>query len=130
MKALSKTTVSFFSLRPSLTKPSPLEYNIHTWPVPVTNEIYLDEIKSTHDVRQIPAYNDKNKSIHPSEYEEHLAGSISRVSFSVVHYLIRQRHVFNATVRDITVLRPPSTIAPTSLKNILHPSPAKKRRLV
>jgi hypothetical protein len=77
---------------------------------------------------KFPAYNHKNNSIHPSEYEEHLAGAICRVSFSLIHYLIKQRHIYNAAIRDITVLRPPSTVAPTSLKDILHPK--KKEELL
>jgi hypothetical protein len=93
----------------------------------LTNEISLDSLKSTHDVHQIPAYDIRGNIIHPLEYEEKLAGAICRVCFSIVHYLIKQRHIFNAVLRDITVLRPPSTITPVSLKTILHP--AKKRKI-
>ena len=32
------------------------------------------------------------------------------------------KHTFNTLVRDITVLRPPTTVVPTSLKHILHPN--------
>lgn len=97
------------------------------WPVTATNETYLDTIKLTHDVHQIPAYDVKGNLIHPSEYENKLAGAIARICFSIVHYDIKQKHVFNAVVRDITILRPPTTIASTSLKHILHPN--KKQRI-
>ena len=114
----------------SITVPKPLisilEYNINNWPVPLSNEPYLDDIKSTHEVQQIPAYDIRSNSIHPTEYEEKLGGAIARVCFSLVHFVIKQKHVFNAVVRDITVLRPPSTMSPTSLKHILHPKKKQK----
>ena len=59
--------------------------------------------------------------ISPLDYEEKLGGAIARVCFSIVHYLIKHKHVYNAIVRDITVMRPPTTIAAPSLKHILHP---------
>ena len=86
-----------------------LEYTIHNWPVPVANEPYLDEIKSSHDVQEIPAYDIRNNLIHPTEYEEKLGGAIARVCFSIAHYTVKQKHIFNALVRDITVLRAPTT---------------------
>ena len=104
-----------------------LEYSIHDWPVSMRNQSDLDTIKSTHSVRQIPAYDVRENSINPIEYEEKLAGAICRVCFVLTHYLIKPRHFFNAVVRDITVLRPPSKVTPTSLKSILHPS--KKRKI-
>jgi hypothetical protein len=90
--------------------------------VSFANECYLEEIKSTHDVQQLPAYDVRGRIIHPSEYEEKIAGSICRVCFTIAHFVIRQKHVFNALVRDITVLRPPVTVTPTCLKHVLHPS--------
>ena len=86
-------------------------------------EPYLDAMKSSHVVQQLPAYDVRGNDIHPSEYEEKLAGAITRVCFSIVHFLIKQKHIYNAVLRDITVLRPPTTVIPssTSLKHILHP---------
>lgn len=98
-----------------------IEYTIYDWPVSHANKIHLDEIKSTHDVQELPAYDVKNNLIHPSDYEEKIAGSIARVCFSIVHFEIKQRHIFNAIVKDITILRPPTNISPTTLKHILHP---------
>ena len=83
-------------------------------------------IKDSYEVNQLPAYDIRGDSIYPGDYEEKLAGAIVRVCFTIVHYDIKQKHVFNTLVRDITVLRPPSTISPTSLKHILHPSKKKK----
>jgi hypothetical protein len=102
------------------------EYNIEDWPVSLSNKIHLHAIKDNYDVQQLPTYDIKNNPIHPSDYEEKLAGSIARVCFSIVHYVIKQKHVFNALVKDITVICPPTSIAPTSLKHILH-SPKKRK---
>jgi hypothetical protein len=51
-----------------------------------------------------------------------MAGAITRVYFSIVHFLIKQDHVYKAVVRDITVLRPPTTIIDSSVsqERILH----------
>ena len=98
------------------------DYNINNWPVPLSNELHLDALKDNYDVQEIPAYDVRGNPIHPSDYEEKLAGSIARVCFSITHYLIKQHHVFNALPKDINVLRPPTSIAPTTLKRILHPS--------
>jgi hypothetical protein len=96
------------------------EFKIHNWPVSENNEPYLNAIKSTHTVQQLPAYDIRGNTIHPLQYEEKLAGAVARVCFTVTHFDIKQKHVFNAVVRDISVLRPPSIITPTSLKRILH----------
>ena len=101
-----------------------LEYTIHNWPIPVTNEPYLKSIRNSHKVNQLPAYDIRGNPIHPKEYEEKLAGAIARVCFTLLHFIIKQKHVFNALVRDITILCPPSPITPTSLKHIL---PQKKK---
>jgi len=103
------------------------EYTINNWPVSSPNEIHLHSIKDNYDVQQLPAYDVRNNLIHPSHYEEKLAGCTARVCFSIMHYLIKQKHVFNAIVKDITVVRPPMSIAPTTLKNILH---QKKKKLM
>jgi hypothetical protein len=106
-----------------------LEFTINDWPVPLANEFELDNIKSSHDVQQLPAYDIRGDPIHPSQYEEKLAGAIARVCFTLIHFDIKQKHVFNALVRDITVLRPPTTIASTTLKHILHPKKKGKQRV-
>jgi hypothetical protein len=68
-------------------------------------------------------------SVHALQYEEklgvtevlsHVYASQSPTSTSKI------LNVFNDIVRDITVLRPPSTITPTYLKCILHSSKKKK----
>ena len=102
------------------------DYNINNWPVPLANESYLEDIKTTHDVQQIPAFDIRNESIHPSDYEEKLAGAIARVCFSITHFIIKQKHVFNALVKDITIIRPPTTISTKSLKHVLHPKKKQK----
>ena len=102
------------------------EFDINNWPVPLANEPYLEDIKSTHDVQQIPAFDIRNESVHPSEYEEKLAGAIARVCFLITHFIIKQKHVYNALVKDITIIRPPTTISTKSLKHVLHPKKKQK----
>lgn len=106
-----------------------LEFTIYNWPVNVNNELHLDDLKSTHNVRQLPAYDIRGNLINPSEYEEKLAGAIARVCFTLVHFTIKQKHVFNALVKDITILRPPTSITPTTLKHILHPKKKTEKQL-
>jgi hypothetical protein len=93
-----------------------VEYN--NWPVPSSNECHLDEIKTSHNVQQLPAYNVRGNLIDPLHYEEKLAGSIAHVCFSIAHFFIKQKHVFNTYVKDITILRPPTIIVSTSLTHI------------
>ena len=99
---------------------------MHNWAVSNTNEAYLDEIKTTHTVEQLPAYDINGNLIAPLDYEEKLAGSIARICFSVAHFHIKQKHIYNAYVKDITVVRPPTSIATTSLKHLLHPKKKQK----
>jgi hypothetical protein len=118
--------ITMFLPSSSYTKSLSLEYTIHDWPVSEANEVHLDAIKASHDVQQLPTYDVKNNLIHPSDYEEKIAGAIARVCFSIIHFNIKQRHIFNAIVKDITILRPPTTISPTTLKHILHPKKKQK----
>ena len=104
-----------------------LEYTINNWPVSPANNIALEDIKSSHDVQQIPAYDIHGNLISPSDYEEKLAGAIAHICLSINHFLIKPKHVFNTAVKDITIMRPPSKITPTTLKQILYPK--KKQRV-
>jgi hypothetical protein len=101
-----------------------LEYTINNWPVSSSNVSYLEEIQDSHNVRRLPAYDIHGRLIQPSQYEEKLAGAIARVCFTLVHFSIKQKHIFNAVVRDITVVRPPTAIvsSSSSLKELLHPA--------
>lgn len=101
------------------------DYTINEWPINANNEPYLDAIKLSHTVFPIPAYDIKGALISPSDYEEKLGGAIAHVCFSIVHFFIRQRHIYNAIIRDITVMRPPTTIMAPTLKNVLHPKKGK-----
>jgi hypothetical protein len=107
----------------------PSEYTIDNWPVSLQNEMYLEEIKPSFNVQQLPAYNIRGKLIHPSAYEEKLVGAIVCVCFSLIHFVIKQKHIYNAIACDITVLRAPTTItsSSSSIKEILHPKHKKQR---
>ena len=102
---------------------------MNNWSVSSANEPYLDEIKSTHTVEQLPAYDIYRNLIAPVDYEEKIAGSVARVCFSIVHFNIKQKHVFNAYVKDITIVRPPTSITTTTLKHLLHPKKKQKKNL-
>lgn len=98
-------------------------FTIDNWPVASFNDTHLDAIKTSHVVQHLPAFDIRNDHIHPSEYEEKLARAIACVCFTMVHFCIKQKHVFNAIICDITVLCPPTSIISSSksLKHILHP---------
>ena len=81
---------------------------------------HLDAIKDTHNVEPLPAYDVDDTLIHPY-YEATLAGAITQVCFSLVHFIIKQKHISNAMIWDITVLHLPITIMHSSLKHIFHP---------
>jgi hypothetical protein len=93
--------------------------------------MYLEEIKPSFNVRQLPAYDIRGKLIHPSAYEEKLTGTIIHVCFPLIHFVIKQKHIYNAIARDITVVGAPTTItsSSSSVKEILHPE-RKKQRIV
>lgn len=103
-----------------------LEYNMNNWPVSPANETYLNEIKASHDVQQLDAYDVNNNIISPFDYEEKLAGAIARICFSIIHFSIKEKHVFSTRVKDITVLRPPILFPNTSLRHVLHPNQKPK----
>ena len=100
---------------------------INDWPVTPANELELNSIKHSHYVQPLQAYDIRGNLIEPFLYEEKLAGAIARVCFTIVHYPIKQKHIFNALVRDITIIRPPTTIVQSSLKSILHPKTKQKK---
>ena len=105
------------------------EYDINNWPVNENNQVFLNAIKSSHMVRQLPAYDIKGNLINPIDYEEKLGGAITQVCFLIFYFLVKQKHIFNAVVQDITILCPPTMIvsSTSSLKHILHP-PCKKQK--
>jgi hypothetical protein len=47
--------LSFLNL-PYLSELRSLEYTIYDWPVIQANKIHLNEIKTSHDVQELPAY--------------------------------------------------------------------------
>ena len=77
---------------------------MRNWAVLSTNKAYLDEIRSTHSVEQLPTYDINANLIAPLDYEEKLAGSIARICFSIIHFNIKQKNIFNAYVKNITIV--------------------------
>ena len=70
---------------------------MRNWAVSSTNEAYLDEIRSTHSVEQLPTYDINANLIAPLDYKEKLAGSIAQICFSIVHFNIKQKKIFMLT---------------------------------
>jgi hypothetical protein len=93
--------------------------------------MYLEEIKPSFNVRQLPAYDIRGKLIHPFAYKEKLVGAIVHVCFSLIHFVIKQKHIYNAIAHDITIVRAPTTItsSSSSIKEILYPK-HKRQRIV
>jgi hypothetical protein len=89
---LTYTTFSIFfkdNKNTSEPKDDNNEFTINNWLVPTTNKPYLHEIKTTHHVQHLPAYDIRGNLIHPSKYEEKLAGVITHICFTIVHYVIK-----------------------------------------
>ena len=107
------------------------EYNIDNWPVNKNNQPFLDAIKSSHAIWQLSAYDIEGNLINPLDYEEKLGGAICHVCFLIFHSLVKQKHIFNAIIRDITILHPPTTIASsTSSFKTYSPSPLQKKQKI
>ena len=71
---------------------------MHNWAVPTTNEAYLDEIKSTHTVEQLPMISIEI-SLPPLIMKKN-SQAPSLESSSIAHFNIKQKHIFNAYVKD------------------------------
>ncbi|TEB25898.1 hypothetical protein FA13DRAFT_1795996 [Coprinellus micaceus] len=84
------------------------QFKIDKWPR-VQEE--LDEIKSTHIVTPIPAFDAAGSPIAPKDYASELRGAT-----------IKQRHIFNADVLNIGVLVPPPPVD--------TPTPKRKRPII
>jgi hypothetical protein len=80
------------------------DYSINDWPLNASNKSYLNAMKSLHSICPIPPYDIRGHLISPLDYEEKLTGSIAHVCFSIVHFVIRQKHIYNAILHDITVM--------------------------
>jgi hypothetical protein len=116
---------SFISPRLSFINRFFSDFPIKDWPVSISNRPFLNNVKSSHVVRRIPAFDIRNEAISPSDYQDKLAGSIVQVCFALVHYHIRQsqKNIFNAMIRELTVLRPPLHIVSstlTQLRSVFH----------
>lgn len=98
------------------------DYPINDWPVSSASQPCLDDIKTSHIINQIPAYDIRDIPIAPTDYQEKLAGSIVEVYFMMAHFHIQQsqKNIFNAIVRDITILRPPLQLSLSTSRWGLH----------
>ncbi|KAG2748657.1 hypothetical protein P692DRAFT_20732882, partial [Suillus brevipes Sb2] len=63
-------------------------------------------------------YDIDRQLIPPTQYESKLCGAVVEVHFAFFHHHIRKskRHIFNAVLRELIVLRPPSNMPSSPLK--------------
>jgi hypothetical protein len=72
----------------------------------------LEDLTSTHNVCPLPAYDTDYGLIPPLEYESKLKGALVEVHMVFCHHRIKnaKRDVFNAILRQLTVLSPPAAM--------------------
>lgn len=70
---------------------------------------HLQDLASTHKICPLPAYDGNHGLIPPLEYESKLKGALVEVHMAFCHRRIKnaKRDVFNAILRQLTVLSPP-----------------------
>jgi hypothetical protein len=88
------------------------------WPVAERCKPQFEDLMQTHTINPLPAYDLDRKLIPPAQYESKLCGAVVEVHFAFFHHHIRssKRHIFNAVLRDMIVLRPPSNMPSSPLK--------------
>ncbi|KAF8200513.1 hypothetical protein K438DRAFT_1965976 [Mycena galopus ATCC 62051] len=113
---------------------------MENWPVganPQAREA-IEEMKYTHRVRRVPAYDIGGKLIHPLQYRESrsetLMGAIVRATVTLKHWNIAQpsQDSYTADIKNIRVLmQSPKLPAPVTSSKVIKTdpgSPSKKRR--
>jgi len=101
----------------------------------------LEELKATHQLVPIPAYDVCGKLIKPDAYRRSLANALVELHFSLSHWPIGGKRgvpgydVYTAEIQMIHVIAPPrATVTSTPRKRKISlyvdqsPSPSKKRR--
>ncbi|KAG2087595.1 hypothetical protein BD769DRAFT_1680709 [Suillus cothurnatus] len=88
------------------------DFDISTWPVANRCRGRLEDLTSTHNVCPLPAYDTDHGLIPPLEYESKLKGALVEVHMAFCHHRIKnaKRDVFNAILRQLTVLSPPAAM--------------------
>ncbi|KAG1722366.1 hypothetical protein EDD22DRAFT_935595 [Suillus occidentalis] len=94
------------------------EFEISNWPVADRCKGHLADLAQTHIVNPLPAYDTDHQLIPPTQYESKLCGTVVEVHFAFFHHHIQRskRHIFNAVLRELIVLRPPSNMPSSLLK--------------
>ncbi|KAG1890684.1 uncharacterized protein F5891DRAFT_986837 [Suillus fuscotomentosus] len=88
------------------------DFDIATWPVADRCKGHLQDLRSTHNVCPLPAYDTDHSLIPPLEYESKLKGALVEVHMAFFHHRVKnaKRDVFNAILRQLTVLSPPAAM--------------------
>ncbi|KAG2124746.1 hypothetical protein BD769DRAFT_1669231 [Suillus cothurnatus] len=88
------------------------DFDIATWPVADRCKGHLQDLTSTHNICPLPAY-DMDHSLIPSlEYKSKLKGALVEVHMAFFHHQIKnaKHDIFNAILRQLTVLSPPAAM--------------------
>ncbi|KAJ7175972.1 hypothetical protein C8R46DRAFT_1080231 [Mycena filopes] len=117
----------------------PATFKIDQWPVAseAAREA-IEQMKATHRVNYLEAFDASGKLVIPTAYEEKLRGSLAIIRFTLSHYYIRGENVnsFTANIDHIRILNPPTPASPskkrrkfTDVDNITGNISPKKLRL-
>ncbi|KAM6496782.1 hypothetical protein JOM56_007255 [Amanita muscaria] len=105
------------------TKVIPSRFTMAEWPAdnPEAQED-LDNIRHTHRVNFLPAYNVQGDLIEPQDYRKTLQGALVQIHFTLSHWFIAHKDTYTANICNMRVLAPPTTYGQrnTSLKRKYH----------
>jgi hypothetical protein len=116
------------------------EYTIADWPVRSAEaQAAIDEMKNTHRVVPIPAYDIAGKLIPPTDYRAQLMGAVVELYFTLTHWSIGPKDkvprsdTYVADIVSMRVVSPPKTpmVSPRKRKTFAcdpMSSPSKKVR--
>ncbi|KAG2055974.1 hypothetical protein BDR06DRAFT_970434 [Suillus hirtellus] len=88
------------------------DFDIATWPVADQCKGHLQDLRSTHNVCPLPAYDTDHSLIPPLEYESKLKGALVEVHMVFFHHRVKnaKHDVFNAILQQLTILSPPAAM--------------------
>ncbi|KIJ09101.1 hypothetical protein PAXINDRAFT_17803 [Paxillus involutus ATCC 200175] len=94
------------------------DFSMERWPVADRCKAELQNLLSTHDIQPLPAYDKSHALIPPHQYESKLKGALVEVYIAFYHHHIKKsrRRVFNASLRELLVVRPPSAMPASPFK--------------
>ncbi|KAJ7784441.1 hypothetical protein B0H16DRAFT_1876889 [Mycena metata] len=94
----------------------PATFKLDRWPVASdAAKQAIEEMKTTHRVNHLEAFDADETLLIPGAYEEKLRGSLATVRFTLSHHYIRKDDAdsFTANIDHIRILNPPTPATPT-----------------